>query len=352
MGGASYVIPVQGKDKLMRVLVTGATGFIGGNIVHALINENFDVRILIRKGSDTKYIQNLKVEKVEGDLLDGHSLRKALADCDALFHAAAVYTFWSKNSDTIYNTNLRGTENILSIARESGIKKIVYTSTESTIGIDESGLGKESLFREFDDLSGDYKKSKYLAEKAAMREFAKGLPVVIVNPTMPVGPGDVKPTPSGKVIVDFINRKMPACIDTGLNLVDAEDVAKGHILALQKGRPGERYILGNTNVTLRDLLSMLEDITGVKAPRYNIPIWLAQGASYVSEFISGRITGRYPRIPVAAVKTAREHRYFDCSKSVRELGLPRTPLRVSLKKAVDWFSLNGYVRNKKYLGRE
>lgn len=326
----------------MRTLVTGATGFIGGNLVRELLQQGHQVKALVRQGSDRNNINHLDVDVVVGDLMDKVSLKDALAGCDVLFHVAAAYTFWTPDPTVIYQTNVKGTENILAAARSAGVGKIVYTSTESTIGIDEH-LGSEEMETTIEHLSGHYKKSKLLAERHALDMCKKGLPLTIVNPTMPVGPWDVKPTPSGQIIVDFLNGRMPAYVNTGLNVVAVEDVAKGHILAMEKGDIGERYILGNRNLTFRELLGLLEEITGIRAPGVRIPIWLALGAAYVDEFISGKIMKVHPRIPVSAVRTADKFRYFDCSKAIRQLDFPQTPIEESLTSAVSWFRHNGYV---------
>lgn len=327
----------------MKALVTGATGFIGGNLVRELLKQGYQVRALVRKSSNQRSIEGLDVDVVFGDLRDRDSLNKALEGCEVLFHVAAAYTFWSTDAKVIYETNVNGTENVLSAARERVIKKVVYTSTESTIGIAGGCPGTEAMETSLDCLPGHYKKSKYLAERLALKMCQEGLPLVVVNPTMPVGPWDIKPTPTGQVIVDFLNGRMPACVNAGLNVVDVEDVAKGHILALEKGRIGERYILGNRNLTLRDIFSILEQITGIKAARFNIPIWLALGAAYVDEFISGKVCRRYPRIPLEAVKAASKFRHFECSKAVSELGFPQTQVEAAFDKAVSWFRQNGYV---------
>jgi dihydroflavonol-4-reductase len=302
------------------------------------------VRALVRKESNRANIEGLDIEVAIGDLRDRPSLDQALDGCDVLFHAAASYTFWARNPGVVYETNVQGTENILTAALARGIKKIVYTSTESTIGMDKNGcLGCEQIDAKDSDLPGDYKKSKYLAEKLGRKMCRAGLPLVVVNPTVPVGPYDVKPTPTGQFIVDFLNGRMPAYVNTGLNLVNVEDVARGHILALEKGRVGERYILGNRNLTYREIMGILEEITHIKAPRLKIPIWLALGTAYTNEFFSGTILRRQPRIPVAAVMAARRFRHFDCSKAISELGLPQTPVEEALEKAVRWFRQHGYV---------
>ena len=328
----------------MRALVTGATGFIGSNVTLALLRHGYAVRALVREGSDRRNLTGLDVELAVGDLRERASLERALTGCDYLFHVAAAYTFWAPRPEVIYETNVRGTENVLAAAWTAGIKKVVYTSSESTVGIaHDGGVGTEEAFAHPDHLVGEYKRSKYEAERLALRIAEEGLPLVVVNPTTPVGPRDVKPTPTGQIVVDFLRRRMPAYVNTGLNLVDVEDVAEGHVLALEKGRPGERYILGHRNLTLKEILGLLAQVTGLPAPRVRLPLWVALGAAYVSQFAADRVTGRPPRIPVAAVKVARHFRYFDCSKAIRELDLPQTPVEEALAKAVHWFRENGYA---------
>jgi dihydroflavonol-4-reductase len=329
----------------MKVLVTGATGFIGGNLARELTKQGYTVRALVRKGGNLKYLKDFDIETKEGDLLDKPSLEKAMEDCEALFHVAAMYTFWARDPGLIYETNVQGTANILSVAKAYRIKKVVYTSSESVVGIDSRcGLGNEDMKSDLRHIPSDYKKSKFMAEDLVFKMYRDGLPVVVVNPTTPIGPYDIKPTPTGKIVTAYLNHDMFACVNTGLNVVDVEDVAKGHILALEKGRIGERYLLGNKNLTLREIMGVLENITGIKAPRINIPVRLALGAGYVDEFFEGRLMGRAPHIPLGAVKAARKFRHFDCSKAIRELGLPQTPIELSFEKAVNWFRHNGYTR--------
>lgn len=328
----------------MKALVTGATGFIGGNLVRELLKQGYQVKALVRKDSVRRNIEGLDIEVAVGDLRDRASLDEALRGCEVLFHVAASYTFWTPDPAAIYQTNVKGTENILSAARRRGINKVVYTSSESTIPIGKGCLGTEKADGENYEPPGHYKKSKYLAEKLAIEMSREGLQLVVVNPTTPVGPFDLKPTPTGKFIVDFLNRRMPAYVNTGLNLVDVEDVARGHILALEKGRTGERYVLGHRNLTFREILGILERLTGIAAPKARIPLWLALSAAYTDEFVSGTVLRRCPGIPVAGVKAARKFRHFDCSKAIRELGLPQTPVEQALGKAVDWFKENGYVK--------
>jgi dihydroflavonol-4-reductase len=328
----------------MKALVTGATGFIGGNLVRELLEQGFDVRVLVRDTSSRTNIDGLDVEVAIGDLTDRRSLDKALDGCHVLFHAAAAYTFWASDPSAVYRTNVEGTRNILLAAQTAGIEKIVYTSTESTIGIVGHGLGTEEHVADIKSLAGAYKKSKLLAERLALEMCDRGMPITIVNPTMPLGAWDVKPTPTGQVIVDFLNGRMPAYVNTGLNVIDVRDLVKGHVAALERGRVGERYTLGNLNLTLRDLLGILETVTGIKASNVRIPIWLALGAAYVDEFVRGTLLNKPPRIPIPAVKTARKFRHFDCSKALRELSLPQTPIEEAIGHAVAWFTENGYVR--------
>ena len=331
----------------MKVLVTGATGFIGGNLVRELLYQGYQVRALVREASDRRTLTGLDVEVAVGDLLNKDSLRDALDGCEGLFHVAAVYSLWTPDPEKVYETNVNGTANLLSVALSMGTKRVVFTGSESTVKVpDSSGLGTEREFEDIQKLGGHYKKSKLLAEKLALSMCRRGLPLVVVNPTTPVGPGDVKPTPTGQFIVDFLNGRMPAYVNTGLNLIDVGDVAKGHILAFERGRPGERYLLGNRNVTFREILEMLADLTGATAPKLRIPLWLALSAAHIDERFVAPILRKPPRIPMAGVVAARKFRHFDCSKAVRELGLPQTPIEVALAKAVRWFKQNGYVRKK------
>jgi dihydroflavonol-4-reductase len=329
----------------MRVLVTGASGFIGGNLVRELLRQGYEVRALVRPGSNLKALQGLKPNYAEGDLLDRPSLDQALAGCQGLFHTAALYAFWSKSPGLIYRTNVQGTENILAAAAARGLQKVVYTSSESAVGISPGfRVGNEEMQGDLKGIAGEYKRSKFIAEEVARSYCARGLPLTIVNPTTPIGAYDVKPTPTGKIVTDYLNHKMFACLETGLNVIDVEDVARGHVLALEKGRPGQRYLLGNRNLSLRDMMLILERIAHIPAPRLNIPYWLAMGAGYLDGFVEGTCLRRYPRIPPAAVKAARKVRHFDCGRAVQELGLPQTSVEIAFEKAVRWFRDNGYAK--------
>jgi len=327
----------------MKTLVTGSTGFLGSSVLRELINEGREVKALIRKGTSKKNITGLDVEIAYGDLRDIESIRSALNGCDILYHVAAYYSLWDRNKQLSHEINVKGTRNILRAAKEKDLKKIVYTSTVGCIGLNEDTTpATENTFFNKNTLSNDYKKSKYQAEQVAL-EFARGgLPVVIVNPSTPVGPRDIKPTPTGKIILDFMNRDMPAYIDTGLNLIDVKDCARGHILAELKGIPGDRYILGNQNMTLLEILITLEKITGLKAPRIKMPFWVALSAGWACEMVANHLTGKPPSIPLAGVKMAKYFMYFDSSKAVNKLGLAQNPVENALRKSVDWFKENNY----------
>jgi dihydroflavonol-4-reductase len=329
----------------MKTFVTGATGFIGASIVRGLLKEGREIRALVRAGSDTSNLAGLDIEPWKGDLLDRDSLRQGLKGCDALYHAAADYRLWTRDPRQMYRINVEGTTAVLEAALENGLARVVYTSSVGTLGNPGDGTpGAEDTPVTLADMVGHYKKSKFLAEREAERFVSRGLALVIVNPSTPVGPLDIKPTPTGKIIVDFLRRKMPAYLDTGLNIIAVEDCARGHILAEQKGRVGEKYILGNTNLTLREIFDLLEGITGLAAPRVRLPYTPILLAAYVNEGIA-RITGKEPLIPLAGVQMAAKFMYFDSTKAVRELGLPQTPVKDALQRAVEWFRDNGYARN-------
>lgn len=330
----------------MKAFVTGATGFLGASIVRELLKDGREVRVLARPGSDRRNLAGLDLEISEGDLGDRDTLVKALSGCDTLFHAAADYRLWTRTPERMYDANVKGTRNILSAALAVGLEKVVYTSSVGTLGNPGNGTpGDETTPVDFNQMVGDYKKSKFLAERAAESFLEKGLPLVIVNPSTPVGPMDLKPTPTGKIIVDFLNGKMPAYLDTGLNLIDVETCARGHILAARKGRVGEKYILGNRNLTLEEIFGKLSELTGLKAPRVRLPYYPILMAAYANHALSA-LTGREPLIPLAGVQMAAKYMYFDTSKAVRELGLPLTPVEGALERAVEWFRGNGYAKNR------
>jgi dihydroflavonol-4-reductase len=328
----------------MKTLVTGGAGFVGSALVRELLRDGRAVRVLVRSSTDLRNLQGLDVERVEGDLQDAESLRQALAGCDTLYHTAAYYSFWDRDKARIYAINVDGTRNLFKEALRLGINRVVYTSTVGCVGLHpDASPSDETTPLDPVLLCNDYKLSKYQAEQTALEFFRNGLPVVIVNPSAPVGPHDNKPTPTGKMIVDFLNRKMPAYLDTGLNLIDVRDCARGHILAEQRGVPGERYILGNRNMSLREILLALEKITGIPAPSVKMPYWVAYAAGWLCEAVADHITHTPPAVPLAGVKMAKHFMYFNPAKAVRELGLPQNPVERALEDAVRWFRDSGMI---------
>lgn len=325
-------------------LVTGASGFVGSHVVRQLINSGYSVRVLVRQGSNMRQLEGLPVVRVEGDLRDGESIRRAMTGISHVFHVAADYRLWTRHPEEIYETNVAGTRNLFQAAHRVGVERIVYTSTVATIAIPSHGaaLPSEETAARLEQMIGHYKRSKYLAEVEAKKAAADGVPVVIVNPTAPVGPGDWKPTPTGKIIVDFLNGKMPAYVDTGLNVVAVEDVAAGHLLAAKRGRIGERYILGNRNMTLKQILDALAVITGHPAPRIRLPHAVALAAGYLDEWFA-RLTGKEPSIPIEGVKMSRHRMFVESDKAQRELGYAPSSVEAALERAVRWYEENGYV---------
>ena len=336
----------------MIVLVTGATGFIGGNLARELWGRGYEVRALARRGSNTLTTYDTGIQRVEGNILDRESLTRAMAGCEAVFHCAAAYTFWSRDPQGVRRANVEGTVNVLECATAAGVDRIVYTSTVSTIGMPKDGrLGDEWAGLSRNALHGHYKQSKFDAEQEALRLAAEGVPVVVVNPTAPVGPWDVKPTPTGRIILDFLRRRIPAYLGTGMNLVDVADVSAGHILALEKGQLGERYILGNRNVTLKEVFEMLSRMTGLPAPRVRLPYWLVVGAGYAEQAISGGLLRREPRIPVEGVLASKKPAWVSSQRAIDELGLPQSPVEGALERAVEWFAVHGYVESARLWAR-
>ncbi len=333
----------------MNCFVTGATGFIGSNLVHELITRGHRVRALARASSDLRGLAGVEFERVDAPLTDRARLAAAMRGCDWCFHVAASYHLWLPDYAPMFETNIEGTRAVLQAAADAGCARIIYTSTVGCIGLPREVNGvvtptDESTPVGEAQMSNPYKLSKWRAEVVARELAAKGLPVVIVNPSAPVGPRDVKPTPTGQVIVDFLNRKMPAYLDTGLNWVHVRDVAVGHILAAERGRVGERYILGHAdgNWTMQQAFAVLEEITGVRAPKVRIPYFVALAAAHVDETLA-KFTSKPPKAPLAGVRMARYKMFFNPAKAVRELGLPQTPPREALRDAVEWFRANGYV---------
>ena len=328
-----------------RVLVTGATGFIGGHVARALLERGYRVRALLRPGQELPW-SHPALGAAFGDIRDRPSVAAALQGCDAVVHVAGLYTFWAPKPKLMYQVNVEGTRNVLEAAFEAGVERIVHTSTAGTLKHRGGGtLADETEDAEPADLAGHYWRSKFQAELQARRLAGQGAPVMVVNPTVAVGPGDVKPTPTGQVIVDFLRGAIPAYVNTGLNLVDVADVAEGHVLALERGEVGQRYLLGNQegNITLKEMLRMLAELTGRPAPRRRLPMALALAAAYVDQFVEGTLLRRQPRIPLEGTQHARVPTWVDCSKAVRELGLPQRPVRDALRHAIEWFSAEGYI---------
>jgi dihydroflavonol-4-reductase len=319
-------------------LVTGASGFLGWHVARVLIERGYRVRGLARRPGS---IADPEIEEVAGDLRDAESLRRAVEGCGLVFHVAADYRLWAKEPEEMFRSNVDGTRNLLEATLRAGVDRIVYTSTVGCIGLVKGSLGDETTPVCLEDMTGSYKRSKYLAERDAIEFAGRGLPVVIVNPTAPVGAHDVKPTPTGQTILDFMRGRMPAYLDTGLNVVDARETAEGHWLACEKGRPGERYILGGENLTLNEIFQKLSAITGRPAPRVRAPWIVAYGAGVLSTAMA-RVTGKPPRAPLDAVRMAKKKMWVSTEKARRELGFNASPAEKGLRNAVEWFDSNGY----------
>ncbi len=331
----------------MTTLVTGSTGFVGSHVARQLVAAGDRVRVLVRRSSKLQALDGVAVERIEGDLRDALSLDRAMRGVRRVFHVAADYRLWTKAPEEIYESNVEGTKRLFEAAAQAGVERIVYTSTVATIAVSGHGgrLPNEATVATLDQMIGHYKRSKFLAELEAIKAAGAGVPVVIVNPAAPVGPGDWKPTPTGRVIVDFLNGKMPAYVDTGLNLVAVEDVATGHLLAAEKGRIGERYILGCRNMTLKEILEVLAPMAGRRAPRVRLPHAFALAAGYADEWFS-RLAGREPQIPVEGVKMSRHRMFVASDKAERELGYRPSSVEAALERAVRWYEGNGYVRGR------
>ena len=331
----------------MLILVTGATGFVGSHVARLLAERGHRVRVLVRATSNMKALDGVKVEPVVGDLRDAASLVRAMNGVQRVFHVAADYRLWTRHPEEIYESNVGGTERLLEAVEKAGVERFVYTSTVATIAVPRHGaLPDESINASIDEMIGHYKRSKFQAEQSAIAAARRGGPVVIVNPTAPVGPLDWKPTPTGKIILDFLNGKMPAYVDTGLNVAPVEDVAMGHLLAADIGRFGERYILGGTNMTLKEILNALAPLAGRPAPRIKLPHAVALAAGYADEFVS-RIAGREPKIPVEGVKMSRHRMFVQSGKAERELGYTHSSIPAALERAVRWYESNGYLAGER-----
>jgi len=328
----------------MLAFVTGATGFVGSHVARALAAQGADLRLLVRSGSDLRNIQELQAERVMGDLRDAVSLKKAVAGCDVVFHVAADYRLWVRDPDEMYRSNVEGTKAILEAARESKVRRVVYTSSVATMGFQSNGhLANEESPVSLANMIGPYKRSKYMAEELAIEAGKSGMDVVVVNPTTPVGERDIKPTPTGRIVVDFLKKKFPAYVDTGLNLVDVAECAQGHIAALEKGRSGERYILGGENLTLKQILDRLADITGLPSPKIEVPYVVALATGVVDQVVTGYIRNREPRATIDAVRMGRKKMFVSSGKAEHDLGWKTVPVNAALRRAVEWFQANGYA---------
>jgi dihydroflavonol-4-reductase len=325
------------------VLVTGATGFVGANVVRALLGDGHAVRVLVRPTSERRALTGCRAQVIAGDVLDPGCLNRAAQGCRWVFHVAADYRLWVPDPTSMYRTNVEGTRSVLDACARAGVERVVYTSSVGTLGIPKDGGPRtETTPVRLADMIGPYKRSKFLAERVAEEYAARGLPVVIVNPSNPIGPWDVKPTPTGRMVLDFLRGRVFATLDTGLNLIDVADVARGHILAAERGRPGEKYILGNENHALTEIFRMLAQVTGMPAPRFEVPYALIWVMAVGNEALA-RLTGRPPRIPLTGVRMARKRMHFSAEKAVRELGLPQAPIAPALGAAVEWFVAHGYA---------
>ncbi len=328
----------------MLVFVTGATGFVGTHVARALSDQGADLRLLVRANSNLKNIQDLKADLVTGDLRNPASLEKGIAGCEVVFHVAADYRLWVRDPDEMYRSNVKGTRAILEAARKSNVRRVVYTSSVATMGFTQNGTpADENSPVSLDNMIGAYKRSKFMAEQVTVEAARSGLDVVIVNPSTPVGERDIKPTPSGRIVVDFLKKKFPAYVDTGLNLVDVRECARGHIAAFEKGRSGERYILGGENLTLKQILDKLAAITGLPSPRIRVPYVLALATGVVDEVVTGRICGREPRATIDAVRMGRKKMFVSSGKAERDLGWKVVPVDDALRRAAEWFRENGYA---------
>jgi dihydroflavonol-4-reductase len=328
----------------MRAFVTGATGFLGSHVARALAEHGADLRLLVRQNSNLKNIQDLKADLVTGDLRDPASLEKGIAGCDVVFHVAADYRLWVRDSEEMYRSNVEGTRAMLESARKNNVRRVVYTSSVATMGFTSNGQpADENSPVSLDSMIGPYKRSKFMAEQVAIEAARSGTDVVIVNPSTPVGERDIKPTPSGRIVVDFLRKKFPAYVDTGLNLVDATECARGHIAGLENGRSGERYILGGENLTLKQILDRLAAITGLPSPKVRVPYAVALATGVVDELFTGRLRGREPRATIDAVRMGRKKMFVSSAKAERELGWKCVPVDDALRRAVEWFRTNGYA---------
>jgi dihydroflavonol-4-reductase len=328
----------------LKAFVTGATGFLGSHVARVLSEQGADLRLLVRSTSNLKNLEGLKAETSTGDLRDAASLEKAIFGCDTVFHVAADYRLWVRDPNEMYRSNVAGTRALLEAARNNGVGRVIYTSSVATVGFTSAGHpADEDSPVSLADMIGHYKRSKFMAEQVALEAGRTGMHVVTVNPTTPIGEQDVKPTPTGRIVVDFLKRKFPAYVETGLNLVDVRECARGHVAALEKGRTGERYILGGEDLTLKQILDMLGQITGLPSPKIKLPYIFAFAAGVVDEAVTGLLLRREPRATVDTVRMGKKKMFASSAKAERELGWKIVPIDGALRRAVEWFRANGYA---------
>jgi dihydroflavonol-4-reductase len=328
----------------LKVFITGATGFLGSHVARVFAEQGADLRLLVRTTSSLKNLEGLKAETVTGDLRDSASVEKAMSGCEVVLHVAADYRLWVRDAAEMYRSNVEGTRAVLEAARKHGVRSVVYTSSVATVGFTGNGRpADEDSPVCLADMIGHYKRSKFMAEQLAVQAGGSGMRVVTVNPTTPVGEQDIKPTPSGRIVVDFLKGKFPAYVDTGLNLVDVQECARGHVTALEKGKTGERYILGGENLTLKQILDKLGAISGLPSPKVKLPYFFAYAAGLVDETVSGRWLGREPRATVEAARMGKKKMWASSEKATRELGWKIVPAQDALRRAVEWFWANGYA---------
>ena len=328
----------------MKAFVTGATGFVGSHVAQFLCAQGADLRLLVRPASRTENIADLKADRATGDLRDPASLKKAMQGCEFVFHVAADYRLWVRNPEDMYRCNVEGTRAIIQAAQESGVRRVIYTSSVATMGFTTTGhIADENSPVSLEDMVGPYKRSKFMAEQVALEAGRKGANVVVVNPTTPIGEQDIKPTPTGRIIVDFLKRKFPAYVDTGLNLADVKEVARGHLLAMERAVPGQRYILGGENLTLKQILDKLSALTGLPSPRMKVPHAVALGFAALDQLFTGLVLGKEPRATIDAVRMGRKKMFASSAKAERELGFRVLPVDAALARAIDWFQTHRYV---------
>jgi len=329
----------------MKLLVTGSTGFIGKSVTQHLLDRGHNIRALVRPESSGSLPDHPSLEPIPGDLTDKSSLESAVRGVEGVFHIAAVYSYWHRDPRDTYETNVDGAAALLNAAKSSGVKRVVLTSTVATLKWPGKGkLANETALADIEDLPGHYKKSKLMAEHAAMALNDRNFEVVVVNPTAPFGPGDSRPTPTGRIALEYLNNRFPGYVATGMNVCDVDDVAVGHLLAFERGRPGERYILGSENKTLREIYSELERVTGLKRRPVRIPFPVATLAGHLDSLLEAKLLRREPRIPLEGLRVAKHPLFVSCEKAVKELGLPQRPAAESLERSARWFSENGYCR--------